>query len=301
MHPTAKNQKHMYYLCSKFSQTTMKQFYTILLILGLVFIAQSCNDTDPKASAEPKEEAKPAFTYTAVAEAPMTVGEVTLSRLEGSPAYAEASLSHGPLEVSETGEAAFNFTVTDYELGAQTANAGENNLANSGKGQHIHLIINNGPYSAHYEPGFNHQLNDGNNVILAFLSRSYHESVKNGKAFVVTQVSVGENNDKAADLKAPHLFYSRPKGTYKGAATNKVLLDFFLANTSLGGETGNVVRATINGNEFYVDTWIPYVMEGLVEGENTVKLELLDKNGEGIPGPFNVVTRTFTLEPEDAM
>lgn len=280
----------------------MKQLYTFLLMLGLALIAVSCEkEATTSDEDQPKEDAPTEFSYTAVGDAPMTVGEVTVAVHTGSPEYPNAVLSHGPLEVSETGEAAFNFTVADYVLGAQTATAGENGLANSGKGQHIHLIVNNGPYSAHYEPGFNHQLNDGNNVILAFLSRSYHESVKNGKAFVVTQVAVGDSAGEAADLTAPHLFYSRPKGTYKGDATNKVLLDFFLANTSIGGENGNVVRATINGNVFYLDQWVPYTMEGLQDGENTVKLELMDAEGNIVPGPFNSVERTFTLEKEAAM
>jgi hypothetical protein len=227
----------------------MKQLNTFLLILAMAFFAASCGDKAAEKEEPAKEDTPAAFSYTAVGDAPMTVGEVTVAVHTGSPEFARCcALSHGPLEVSETGEAAFNFTVADYELGAQTPTAGENGLANSGKGQHIHLIVNNGPYSAHYEPGFNHQLNDGNNVILAFLSRSYHESVKNGQAFVVTQVAVGDSAGEGADLEAPHMFYSRPKGTYTGDATNKVLLDFFLVNTSIGGESGNVVRATINGN-----------------------------------------------------
>ena len=50
------------------------------------------------------------------------------------------------------------------------------------------------------------------NVILAFLSRSYHESVKNPNAFFLTQIGEGEK----IDLTKEFLFYSRPKGVYKG-------------------------------------------------------------------------------------
>jgi hypothetical protein len=60
---------------------------------------------------------------------------------------------------------------------------------------------------------------------------------------------------------------------------------------------GNKVRATINGSEFMLDQWLPYMMEGLPAGQNTVKLELVDASGTVIPGPFNSVTRTFTLQP----
>lgn len=278
----------------------MKTFSTILTLLFLsMFVFTTSCTPDKKAddSAEKAAAEAPAFTFTAVGDTPMESQGITLTKLTNSPAYADAALSHGPLEVSETGEAAFNFTVNNYGLGEQTPDAGEKGLANSGKGQHIHLIINNGPYSAHYAPGFNKQLDEGNNVVLAFLSRSYHESVKNPNAFVVTQVQVGEGGE-AADLTAPHMFYSRPKGTYTGAGTEKVLLDFFLVNTSLSPST-NIVRATINGVAFYIDTWTPFTMEGLSMGENTVKLELLDaKTGKSIPGPFNTVERTCILEEE---
>ena len=72
----------------------------------------------------------------------------------------------------------FGFEVTNYELGVQTEDATTRGIANSGKGQHIHFILNNGPYSAHYESVFSKSLNVGNYVMLAFLSRSYHESIK---------------------------------------------------------------------------------------------------------------------------
>jgi len=74
------------------------------------------------------------------------------------------------------------------------------------------------------------------------------------------------------------------------------MLDFYLVNTELSPE-GNKVRATINGTEFMLDRWMPYIMEGLPMGENTVKLELVDNNGNVLPGPFNSVERTFTLKP----
>ena len=45
-------------------------------------------------------------------------------------------------------------------------------------------------------------------MILAFLSRSYHESVKNEKAYVLTQIS----NDKSKEIDLTKSFsYSRPK------------------------------------------------------------------------------------------
>ncbi|UII30264.1 hypothetical protein LVD17_18385 [Fulvivirga ulvae] len=224
--------------------------------------------------------------------------EITLTKVSGSPEYQDASLSmNQPVAGAVSGtEVQFEFEVENYQLGEQTEDAATKGLANSGKGQHIHLIVDNGPYSAHYEPSFTKAFEPGNHVILAFLSRSYHESVKNPDAFVVQQVTVGEDTTTAKiDLSAQHMFYSRPKGVYEGGDTDKLLLDFYLLNTTLSPE-GNKVRATVNGKEFMIDEWAPYQLEGLPLGEVTVKLELLDGNGQLIPSPFNPVERTVTLK-----
>ena len=163
-------------------------------------------------------------------------------------------------------------------------------LANSAKGQHIHFIVNNDPYSAHYEDTFTKKFQESSNVILAFLSRSYHESVKNPNSFVLTQV--GEDK---IDLNNEFLFYSRPKGTYKGSDTEKLLLDFYLINTVISAN-GNKVRATIQDKEFIIDEWAPYYIKGLPKGEIKIKLELIDIFGNLIDTPFNPSERTVTLE-----
>ncbi len=91
------------------------------------------------------------------------------------------------------------------------------------------------------------------------------------------------------------MFYSRPKGVYEGDDVKKLLLDFYLVNTEISPE-GNKVRATINDIEFMIDEWAPYYIEGLSIGEVTIKLELLDSNGELIDSPFNPVVRKVTLK-----
>ena len=58
---------------------------------------------------------------------------------------------------------------------------------------------------------------------------------------------MGDGKESTVDLTTPHMFYSRPKGEYKGSDTKRVILDFYLANTLLSLE-GNKVKATINSN-----------------------------------------------------
>jgi hypothetical protein len=215
--------------------------------------------------------------------------KISITKVEGSPEYSNSVLKmNEPIIVDEGYK--FSFDVNQYELGMQTLKDFDYQLANSAKGQHIHFIVNNGPYSAHYENIFSKKLKDSSNVILAFLSRSYHESVKNKNAFVLTQV--GEKN---IDLNNEFLFYSRPKGTYKGVDTEKLLLDFYLVNSEISAN-GNKVRATIQNKEFIIEEWAPYYIEGLPKGEIKIKLELIDASGNLIDSPFNPSNRTVILE-----
>ena len=220
--------------------------------------------------------------------------KVYLKKIEGSPAYEDSSLEIK--EIVKSGEKYnFSFDINNYDLGIQTKKEFDYDLANSAKGQHIHFILNNGPYSAHYDQSFDYKLPDGNNVVLAFLSRSYHESVKNSDAYVLTQI--GDSNK--INLESEFLFYSRPKGTYEGLDTEKLLLDFYLVNTKLSA-TGNKLKLTIKQgtftHQFLIESWDAYYIEGLDKGDVTIKLELINNEGDLIETPFNPSERVVTLK-----
>ena len=215
--------------------------------------------------------------------------EITITKVKGSPEFPNAKIKLNTPILVDNGYQ-FSFDVNQYELGMQTLKDFDYQLANSAKGQHIHFIVNNGPYSAHYEDTFTKQFEDSSNVILAFLSRSYHESVKNSNAYILTQLGEDE-----IDLNKEFLFYSRPKGTYSGMDTENLLLDFYLVNTEISN-TGNKVRATINNTQFIIDEWVPYNIKGLPKGEIKIKLELIDTFGNLIETPFNPSERTVILE-----
>ena len=228
----------------------------------------------------------------------MKQGDLTLTAYKESPKFEGATLKTATPKNGEKlkpGSTKVSYDIENFELGAQTEDAGKNGLANSGEGQHVHAILNNEPYMAHYEPSFDVDLKAGHYVLLSFLSRSYHESLKNAGVYELIQFNVGNSSGKDIDLNAPHIFYSRPKGTYKGDDTNKLLLDFYLVNCTLSKE-GYKVRATINGAEFMITDWSAYIVEGLPKGKVDLKLELLDTNGATVNSPFNPTTRSVTLE-----
>ncbi|WP_426058538.1 hypothetical protein [Hymenobacter sp. B1770] len=227
---------------------------------------------------------------------------IRLTPFTDSPRFPEAQMQlRAPMANSTvpSGEVPFSYQITNFQLTKMSGGPHMAQMANSAKGQHIHNIVDNEPYTAHYETSFRKPLADGQHAVLSFLSRSYHESLKHRGAYDLRIINVGSATPTGApiiDVKAPNLFYSRPKDTYAGADARRVMLDFYLVNTTLE-PGGNRVRATINGNEFMIERWVPYQMEGLPAGENTVKLELIDGSGNLLPGAFNSVTRTFTVTP----
>ncbi|WP_242926386.1 hypothetical protein [Pontibacter vulgaris] len=198
--------------------------------------------------------------------------------------------------VVEAGPVEFSYELSNFQLTRMTPHSNAEHMANSQQGQHIHNIVDNEPYTAHYETTFTKELKEGDHVILSFLSRSYHESLKHKGAYDLRMVTAGKPAERMQfDMKAPHMFYSRPKGEYVGPDTKRIMLDFYLVNTELSAK-GNKVRATINGTEFMLDKWMPHIIEGLPMGETTIKLELVDNNGNLIPGPYNSVERKITLK-----
>jgi len=227
---------------------------------------------------------------------------ITLTPVLDSPKFSNASLKLNSLKdglIKEPGKVPFDFEVSNYELGNQTPDADQKQCANSAKGQHIHVILGNQPYSAHYTEDFIKEMDQGHYVMLAFLSRSYHESIKTQAAHVLHQFTVGHSKPIKLNLDNPMLFYSRPKGTYLGEENiKKVMLDFYPINCTIDKGKHNV-RATINGTSFMLDKWVPYFMEGLPEGENEVRLELIGPDGKVTRPPFNNVVRKFTLAKDE--
>jgi hypothetical protein len=281
------------------------QFLSILLLSMMVLV--SCeNKTDTEGKVETLVDSIPADKTKVIPEdtaGVMVKENLKLSPLVGSPEFADATLELNTPEENaklKSGERVkFSYDIKNYELKSQTPNKSCNECNNSKDGQHIHLILNNDPYIAIYQPQFDTALKDGHYVALSFLSRSYHESIKSFDAFDLRQFTVGKTNAEKVDLTQPLLFYSRPKGEYKGEFAKRILLDFYLVNTDLSPD-GKKVRATINGTEFIIPKWQPYIIEGLPMGESTVKIELIDKDGKLVDSPFNKVERKITLKPEVA-
>lgn len=176
-----------------------------------------------------------------------------------------------------------------------------------GLGPHLHLILDNQPYVAIYDPSQPHTLKDltpGTHTLRVFASRPWHESFKNEGAYAqVTFNVLTANGANTPDPNLPLLTYSRPKGEY---GAEPIMLDYYLTNAPLhiiGRSSGEDaiadwrIRVTINGESFVVDSWQPIYLKGFQEGENWVQLEFIDEQGDRIDNTFNNTVRIITYHP----
>ena len=270
-----------------------------LLISGCALLFAACNNSTTTSTDK--------STTDSVVTAPLA--PVALANVSPSPDFPNASLAIASVKAEKVGKdsakVSFDFDVKNYELKMQTTDNANKMCNNSDKGQHIHFILDNGPYKALYEPKNDITLpNDGKeHYLMAFLSRSYHESIKSKGAAVVYHFKIDEkgNLKKLDDPKTPMLFYSRPKGDYIGKDVTNVLLDFYVWNCTLAPD-GYKVKAEINNVTIEaqkltatIDKWEPHFIQNLGLGKCKVMLTLMDKDGKAAEGPQTTATREFTL------
>jgi hypothetical protein len=154
----------------------------------------------------------------------------------------------------------------------------------------IATIENNYTLNYFNKATFKKDFLSGNNVFLSFLTYPNKISVKTNKANVLKNVVIGDM-ESLFDMRQPHLFYYLPQEN-----TAEPILDFCLVNTSLSNQ-GNFVKVTINEVEFILEKWAAYQISGLKAKQNTIRIQLIDKNGNLVDGPFNDSgDRGFNLE-----
>lgn len=268
-----------------------KQIKAVALIFGLaVFSLFSCNNSKKKSHEEHADS-------TMVREASLSI-----SPMEEPNDFQSAKLTIKNVKSEIVGDSVkltFDFDVQNYELSKQTEDGHHEHTANSPEGQHIHFILDNKPYVALYKPTNTVTLaKNSEHVLLCFLSRSYHLSLKTPEANVLTKFKIDANGKyiKEETPMEPMLFYSRPKGTYKGADTENLLLDFYVKNLKLSPNDYKV-KVEVEDTTFTVDDWKPYVIKGAKPGDLEVKITLMDPKGNEVKGKYGEIERTSKIEP----
>ena len=237
--------------------------------------------------------------------------EVKIEAVANSPAFPGAKARFASLkdgDVLKDPDVSVVVDVDNYELGVQTGTERAKEIMNSAQGQHAHIILDNDPYLADYQSGKPFEigvLKDGPHTLVVFPSRSYHESVKSPDAADFVNFYVGKKEGEfLLDKSKPAIIYSRPKGKYEGAGSDRILLDFYLYNVELSPD-GYKAKYTIRKKDstgevtsIILTDWTPAYVTGLTTGDYAVKLELLDKDGNTVSGAFNNTERDISVVRE---
>ncbi|MCC5637778.1 hypothetical protein LC593_18415 [Nostoc sp. CHAB 5844] len=175
-------------------------------------------------------------------------------------------------------------------------------------GPHLHVILDNQPYIPVYDlsqPLVLSDLSPGTHTLRVFASRPWHESFKNEGAYAQTTFHIfTKTDDHNPDTSLPLLTYSRPQGSY---GAEPILLDFYLTNAPLHFTAKDDlndpfsdwrIRCTINGESFVFDRWQALYLKGFKPGNNWVKLEFLDNQGNTVKNAFNTTVRLVNYQPK---
>lgn len=268
----------------------------LVLVLGLWGCGDRLNASSPQALTSPV--AQPVVTQQLVEVAtPSLINELRKDLDQYQPQV--KILSPQPHETLDSTTIQVKLQVNDLPLFKD---------AELGMGPHVHLFVDDQPYVAIYDvsqPITLENLTPGSHTLRAFASRPWHESFKNEGAYAETVFNIfTASTANLPDPKLPLLTYSRPQGTY---GAEPIMLDFYLTNAPLHfvaqqDTTDSVadwrVRVTVNGESFVLDNWQPIYLQGFKKGENWLKLEFIDEQGNLVDNVYNNPVRVINYDPK---
>lgn len=179
------------------------------------------------------------------------------------------------------------------------------------KGAYLQLFLDNRPYEKPVDVKGTVKLTDlvpdgnvadGEHIIAAVLCHANHESIKGPGAVDAHKFMVAKKTP-AIEWKTngPMMILASPFGTYSGAAADDILIDFYVLNAVLG-QKDYYIHLTLKGPGIKEEKtqniydWQPYSIISPHDGEYTIQAELMDKNANPAPGPWNNTTRTFKVQ-----
>ncbi|PYS72509.1 MAG: hypothetical protein DMF73_08165 [Acidobacteria bacterium] len=316
------------------------RFLPLSILSAAILVCAACQSTNQNANTTATTSATPpgAQQLTQVSR-PQTIEQMMKDRGEQDQAKPTLRI------VSPANNATINGSTVEVklELGGDLKGYMPHKDPATGKGNHIHVILDNEPYEAYYElnqgPFELRNVSEGWHTLRVFPSRPWHESYKNDGAFQMVEFTVKgggdaskptttNSGDKMAnpakpesatasptpsregkdysasqggniDRTKPLLTYSRPKGEYKGADADPIMIDFWLLNAKLQGDGGEYrVRYSVDGGQpTSLDKWEPIWLTGWINGKHRITLELIDpKTGNVVDnGGYNSTTREITI------
>jgi hypothetical protein len=165
-----------------------------------------------------------------------------------------------------------------------------------GLGPHVHLLLDRVPTQSVYDlnaPLTLSNLTPGTHTLQVLANKPWHESWKNPTAFAQVTFHVITKSATSPNAQATQLVTV----PLSQLGAEPFLLDFYLVNPPSHFDSQHPLRpvndwrinVTINENSFVVDRWQPFYLQGLRPGNNLLKLEYLNAQGQLIDSAIRVI------------
>lgn len=177
----------------------------------------------------------------------------------------------------------------NYKLGGGTTDQEKKKVRLYETGQFLYFIKDKKTVRKKKSLNIDFDLKRGTNSFFIAPSRSYEMSIKNNDSWLGFELKIDDTKKRAKyiSITEPTIMICSPSGIYNEANSDRILLDFFIANTEIS-TSGNKVKVTIDKDiTFILDTWSPFYIEGLNDGRHLIKVQLLDQNGKEIKGKYS--------------
>ncbi len=143
-------------------------------------------------------------------------------------------------------------------------------------------------------------LEEGEHVLSAHVCLPNRQSVKVPGGISVHRFWIGKKSQGKYESTKPMIVLGGPFGHYSGGEADEILIDYYLLNAELG-EKGHSVRMTLKGpglpeegTERFTREWRPWNIVSPHNGEYSLKVELLDPDGNSPPG--GTIVRSFSVD-----
>ncbi len=164
----------------------------------------------------------------------------------------------------------------------------------------IHWVLDDGPFQVQFDATHPHVFRNvapGTHTIRVFVANRLHEAIP-GYFDMVTFHVMHADDENRPTAGLPLLTYNLPQSEYRGIDAADVALNFIVTGGGLCPTGEFQVNAFVDGKRFIFHDTNTFHLKGLRPGVHKVRLELVDRFGRLIGGPFNSAERTILLSPE---
>jgi hypothetical protein len=166
-------------------------------------------------------------------------------------------------------------------------------------GCNIHFKLDNEPFEVQFDPSHPHVFRDvkpGTHTARVYAANHRHEAIP-GTMDMVTFSVIYPTEDNRPEPGVPLLTWNLPQGEYKGLDAADIAADFLVTDGALS-KHGYRVQVYVDGRRDIVYDNAPRHYKDLAPGFHVIRMDLVDRQGHLVPGPFNTVSNTILLSPE---